>query len=260
MQSEAMSGFENDVRRIIEQWKPDANEVLELRFKPYWDNHAFPRRGQKQYSLLLSYVNDSVLRQQNLYSPAMYLLKTSDGWVDYNYEGGRRIPGNKRTFIKDSAGYRIEKHCYCTDSENCCTLLYYKFDSLNRVIESQIHDGTRIYFYKTSYFQTNKIHYIQYCINDGDTSLYYEWREYKEPFIGQQQKIDSIISIVTEPEAREDTVTTTSLYEYNKSGKIIHIKRIDRYTLNGRLNSDESDCYVIYRKRYPKRLMRHFVE
>jgi len=31
-QSTATYGFEEDLKRIIDQWKPEANDVLELRF------------------------------------------------------------------------------------------------------------------------------------------------------------------------------------------------------------------------------------
>jgi len=256
-QSTATYGFEEDLKRIIDQWKPEANDVLELRFKPVNDNHTFPRKGSKRHSVLLQYVNDTILKQQDFHSHAEYLVKTDDGWFDYNFEKGQSVNVHRGIFIKDSAGYSIEKIQRYFGNENVYIIYLIKYDSLNREIESKRQKDGIVYVSITSYFDANKTQQSQYRIDGSDTTLTSEFYNVYAPWVGQSEKVDTMILMKIEDSAVfRDTAITIYRYQYNNSGKIKSIKRINRRNKNGRLNSEESDCYVIYRKRYPKRRVR----
>jgi len=256
-QSTATYGFEEDLKRIIDQWKPEANDVLELRFKPVNDNHTFPRKGSKRHSILLQYVNDSVQKQQYFSLPATFIIKTANGWMNFDYENGKRLFEHSKTFIKDSAGYRIEESCTYYNNFNNCSIHLTKYDSLNRLTELKFQSGRSLYISKNVYLPKNKIRHMKYCVEGNDSLLMSEFYLISEPWAGQDEKIDSLIQLrVGNRVSMNDTIVTIYRYQYNNSGKIESIKRMQRRNEFGKSESKESECYVIYRKRYPKRRVR----
>jgi len=177
--------------------------------------------------------------------------------MNYDYENGKRLFEHSKTFIKDSAGYRIEESCTYYNNYNNCTIHLIKYDSLNRLIELKFQSGRSLFISKTVYMPKNKIWHIKYCVEGNDTLLMSEYYFISEPWAGQDEKVDTLIDLrVENTVAMNDTIITIYRYQYNDSGKIESIKRIQRRNEFGKPESEESDCYVIYRKRYPKRRVR----